>query len=70
MDSSQKTMSNRATLENAGLIPKKYDFSKADSAIIESLTREEVNALINIANKLTLDLLKRTSKDTPVGILF
>jgi hypothetical protein len=70
MDSSETTLSNRATLEKAGLIPKKYEFSKTDSAIIESLTREEVKALINIANKLTLDLLKRNAPGTPSGILF
>jgi hypothetical protein len=70
MDSSETNVSNRAMLEKAGLIAKKYDFSKADSAIIESLTIEEVKALIKIANKLTLDLLKRNAPGTPSGILF
>jgi len=52
-------MSNVATLQNAGLIPANANFSASDTQIIESLSQEEVNALVSISQKLTPDFVAR-----------
>ena len=45
-------MSNIATLTNAGLIVANTTFSSDDQNAIESLTSDEVNALISISQKI------------------
>jgi NADP-dependent 3-hydroxy acid dehydrogenase YdfG len=52
-------MSNIATLQNAGLIPQNANFNPADTQTIESLSQDEVNALISISQKLTPDFIAR-----------
>jgi hypothetical protein len=57
----------RAKLEAAGLIEPAWQYSPADIEIIESLSDEEVQALINLAGRVGIDFLHRNS---PHGILF
>jgi len=52
-------MSNIATLQNAGLIPQNATFNAADTQTIESLSQDEVDALISISQKLTPDFIAR-----------
>ncbi len=72
-------MSNLATLTNAGLIVAGSTFSSADQNAIESLSTDEVNALISISQKISSDFFTRNcggvaaaaSPTThPVGIVF
>lgn len=72
-------MSNINTLMNAGLIAQGATFSEADTKTINSLTTDEVNALINVYNAVGLDFLSRNcgSSDPgpsptthPIGIVF
>jgi hypothetical protein len=72
-------MSNITTLMNAGLIAPASVFSPSDTAMIESLSTAEVNALISISQKVSLDFLGRNcgSSDPapsptthPIGIVF
>jgi hypothetical protein len=52
-------MSNIATLTSAGLIAKTATFNAADQQTIESLSPDEVNALISISKKLSPDFVAR-----------
>ncbi len=72
-------MSNIATLMNAGLIAANAVFSQADQNTIESLSSDEVNALISISQKVTTDFLSRNCGSSspaasptthPIGIVF
>ena len=66
-------MSNRDRLQEAGLIRKGYKFSKHDEDLLESLSEEEVEALINVKRKLGGDFFQRNNpchKPPPVGIVF
>jgi hypothetical protein len=72
-------MSNIATLMNAGLIASGSTFNSGDQTIIESLSTDEVNALISISQKVTSDFLSRncgssspgaSSTTHPIGIVF
>jgi hypothetical protein len=72
-------MSNIATLTSAGLIAAGATFSEADQNTINSLSADEVNALISISKKVSLDFLSRNcgspspaaaASTHPVGIVF
>jgi hypothetical protein len=72
-------MSNISTLTNAGLIAASTTFSQADQNTIESLSADEVSALISISQKVSLDFLSRNCGSSspaaaptthPVGIVF
>jgi hypothetical protein len=72
-------MSNVATLTSAGLIAASSVFSPSDTAMIESLSTDEVNALISISQKVSLDFLGRNCGSSspaasatthPIGIVF
>jgi len=72
-------MSNIATLMNAGLIAAGSTFSSADQTTIESLSTDEVNALISISQAVTTDFLSRNCGSSspgpsptthPIGIVF
>ncbi|MGC2111623.1 MAG: hypothetical protein WA655_19055 [Candidatus Korobacteraceae bacterium] len=72
-------MSNVATLTTAGLIATGSTFSDADTKTIESLSTDEVNALISISQKVTSDFLSRNCGSSspgpsptthPLGIVF
>ncbi|HLI63755.1 MAG TPA: hypothetical protein VKV05_10165 [Terriglobales bacterium] len=52
-------MSNIDTLKAAGLIAKEAQFNQADQDIIESLSQEEVKALISVSRKLTPEFVSR-----------
>jgi hypothetical protein len=60
-------ITQRAKLEAAGLIEVGWEYSAADIQVIESLSNEEVQTLIDLAGKLGLDFLQRNS---PHGVLF
>lgn len=71
-------MSNVSTLMNAGLIAGSAMLSQADQDTINNLTTDEVNALISISQKVSLDFLSRNCGSSspaagashPVGIVF
>ena len=72
-------MSNVNTLMTAGLIAANAVFSQADQNTIESLSTDEVNALISISQTVSLDFLSRNCGSSspaasptthPVGIVF
>jgi hypothetical protein len=61
---------NRSRLEAAGLIRQGYTFTPEDDETLESLTTDEVDALIAIGQKLGTDFLNRNSGGDTHGILF
>ena len=61
---------NQVALEQAGLIPAGFEFPTNASEILESLTDDEVQALISIGNKLGSDFLLTYGGGETVGILF
>lgn len=61
---------NQIALEQAGLIPAGFEFPSNASEILESLTDDEVQALISIGNKLGRDFLVTYGGGETVGILF
>ena len=68
-------MDNQAKLENGGVIRAGHKFSDGDKRLIESLSNEEVDALINVRIKVAKtgeDFFKRncTGDKPPVGIVF
>ena len=65
-------MSNLDRLEKAGLIKPGSKFSKEDHRLLESLSHEEVEALISVKRKVGDDFLRRNTggEDSPVGIVF
>ncbi len=65
-------MSNLERLKRAGLIRSGYEFSKEDQRLLESLSEEEVEALISVKRKVGEDFLHRhTCGAYPaVGIVF
>ncbi len=52
-------MSNLSRLTDAGLIASNASFSEADQAVINSLSEDEVSALISISQKVPKDFLQR-----------
>jgi hypothetical protein len=65
-------MTNFERLEQAGLIRHGHKFSRDDLRLVESLSSEEVEALISVRAKVGEDFLRRnTSGDVPaMGIVF
>jgi hypothetical protein len=61
------TSNNIQALTNAGLITSGYEFTADEQAAIESLSADEVQALISAADKLGKDFL---AKSSPHGLLF
>ena len=59
-------MSNITTLMNAGLIAANAVFSPGDTAIIEGLSTDEVNALINVYNACGTTFLQNNTGCNPV----
>lgn len=62
-------MSNLSTLTTAGLIAQGATFSAEDQQLIESLTQDEVSALISVKNKLNAAFVSRNigSAAVPAG---
>ncbi|HTV64648.1 MAG TPA: aroma-sacti cluster domain-containing protein [Bryocella sp.] len=52
-------MGNIDQLKQAGIIPANASLSQADQDVINSLTSNEVAALISIKGKLTADFIQR-----------
>jgi hypothetical protein len=65
-------MTNLERLEQAGLITPGHDFSNDDLLLLESLSFDEVTALISVSAKIGADFLRRkvTGDNPPVGIVF
>jgi hypothetical protein len=60
-------MTNLERLKQAGLVPDDYEFDQNEEAAIESLTNEEVNALISSKQKLGEDFI---NTHAPHGMMF
>jgi hypothetical protein len=65
-------MLNWKLLEEAGLISKDHEFSKEDRRLLESLSEDEVEALISIKKKLGENFFRRNTCGAypPLGIVF
>ena len=65
-------MLNWKLLEEAGLISRDHEFSKEDRRLLESLSDDEVEALISIKKKLGENFFRRNTCGaySPVGIVF
>lgn len=71
-------MSNISRLMDAGIIAAGAALNPADQQVVDSLTDDEVSALISIKSKLTADFVQRNfpSSATPapgtrtIGIVF
>ena len=68
-------MANIDTLRNAGLISGTATFNATDIAIINSLTTDEINALISVKGKITAEFIANNivAAGTPsktIGIVF
>jgi hypothetical protein len=59
-------------LQEAGLIVKDHEFSKEDRSLLESLSEDEVEALISIKKKLGENFFRRNTCGAypPLGIVF
>ena len=62
-----QTPTNKERLEAAGLIEVDWQYSPSDLAVIDSLTEQEVQSIIDLSERLGLDFLHRNS---PHGVLF
>lgn len=60
-------MTNHEKLDAAGLINPDYDFSDEDKAVLESLSDDEVDALISVQQKV--NAAKDNGQDIAFGIL-
>jgi hypothetical protein len=60
-------MTNLERLKEANLVPDDCEFDEDEEAAIESLTHDEVNALISTKQKLGDDFI---NKNTPHGMMF
>ena len=70
MEPTSQYPNNLQRLQKAGLINKDCRFPDAEKALIESLTRTEVDSLIAIADKLGRDFLRSSGGGPSCGILF
>jgi hypothetical protein len=70
MDSPSQNPTNLQRLQQAEIIRQGYEFSPTDQQVIESLTTSEVDALIEIGNKLGKDFLEEHGGGPTAGILF
>jgi hypothetical protein len=69
MDYNTQPTNNLDRLKQAGITNKEYVFSEDDQAIIDSLSEDEVDSLIALADKLGRDFLRHHGGQTG-GILF
>lgn len=60
-------MTNHNKLDAAGLINPDHDFSDEEKAVLETLTEDEVDALISVQQKV--DDAKSAGQDVAFGIL-
>jgi predicted lactoylglutathione lyase len=60
-------MTNLERLKEAGLVPDDYEFDQNEETAIESLSNEEVNALISSKEKLGGDFIQT---HVPHGMMF
>jgi len=60
-------MTNLERLKEAGLVPDEYEFDQDEETAIESLSSEEVNALISSKEKLGADFIQT---HVPHGMMF
>jgi len=65
-------MTNLERLEEAGMIRPGHQFSREDLLLLESLSHEEVGALISVKAKVGEGFLHRnvSGDHPPVGIVF
>ena len=56
-------MDNLTTLTSAGVVPQDHTLTDADLGIIAALTAVEVQALINLKQKLGDDFIQRNSQN-------
>lgn len=56
-------MDNLTTLKSAGVVPQDHTLTDADLAIIAALTAIEVQALINLKQKLGDDFIQRNGQN-------
>ncbi len=68
-------MSNLTTLQNNGLIASNATFNATDTAIIDSLTTDEMNALISVKGKVTAEFIANNigsagAATKSIGIVF
>ena len=65
-------MTNLERLEEAGMIRHGHQFSREDLLVLESLSYDEVTALIGVRVKVGDDFLRRnvTGYNPPIGIVF
>ena len=56
-------MDNLTTLTSAGVVPQDHTLTDADLGIIAALTTVEVQALINLKQKLGDDFIQRNSQN-------
>ena len=57
-------MSNLDTLISAGVVPQDHDLSDADKAVVESLSPDEVQHMVNLKSKFGDDFLRRNTSDS------
>ncbi|PWT99176.1 MAG: hypothetical protein C5B51_27745 [Terriglobia bacterium] len=62
-------MANYDTLLSAGVIPPQHTLSNDDIQVINNLTQDEVNALIDLKSALGEDFIRRNTVDAPNCIL-
>ena len=70
MEPTKQYQSNLQRLQQAEIINATYQFSEEDKAVIESLSSDEVDSLIAIADKLGRDFLLQHGGGQTAGILF
>jgi hypothetical protein len=65
-------MTNFERLEQAGLISPGHEFSRDDLRLLDSLSSEEVTALISVRAKVGENFLRRNTHgdSPPIGIVF
>jgi hypothetical protein len=69
MDAKQDR-TNIERLQKAGIVTPDYVFSEPDLKVIEGLSRDEVDALITIGDKLGPEFLQKHGGGPTAGILF
>jgi hypothetical protein len=60
-------MTNLERLKEAGLVPDEYEFNEDEQSAIESLSSQEVQALISSKEKLGADFI---NTHAPHGMMF
>ena len=55
--------SNMERLQEAGIVHPHHKMSEEDQQLVETLTREEVETLISVKNKLGDNFIRKTAKE-------